>query len=155
MYVHVVHAVCRSMYVCRAQLLKFWSKVMYVVVHVHVHVVESWFCAFDWRRKQLATCIPIPVRTTRVLQHNLTPKLQQLCTLVPVQHNLTPIFNNCARQARSQTTDITDHLHHQEGQLLAADVASYASAFTFIRSPIRPAIMPTLRPRLRSLVLAS
>ena len=27
-------------------------------------------------------------------------------------------FNNCARHARSQTTDITDHLHHHQGQLL-------------------------------------
>ena len=37
-------------------------------------------------------------------------------------------FNNFARQARSQTTDITDHHHRHEGQLLAADNASYASA---------------------------
>ena len=45
-------------------------------------------------------------------------------------YNITLLqnFNNCARHARSQTTDITDHLHHHEGQLLAADVASYASA---------------------------
>ena len=34
-------------------------------------------------------------------------------------------FNNCARHARSQTTDSTDH---HEGQLLAADVESYAFA---------------------------
>ena len=45
-------------------------------------------------------------------------------------------FNNCARHARSQTTDITtDHHHHhhdREGSLLAAGAAScrgtYASA---------------------------
>ena len=32
-------------------------------------------------------------------------------------YNITLLqkFNNCARHARSQTTDITDHLHHHEG----------------------------------------
>ena len=34
-------------------------------------------------------------------------------------YNITLLenFNNCARHARPQTTDITDHLHHHEGQL--------------------------------------
>ena len=36
-------------------------------------------------------------------------------------YNITLLqnFNNCARHARTQTTDITDHLHHHEGQLLS------------------------------------
>ena len=34
-------------------------------------------------------------------------------------HLLLQNFNNCARHARSQTTDITDHLHHHEGSTVS------------------------------------
>ena len=58
-------------------------------------------------------------------------------------------FNNCARHARSQTTDVTDHHHHHhhhDGQLRRCCITRFC--LTFIRSPKWPAIMPTSRTRL-------
>ena len=40
-------------------------------------------------------------------------------------------FNNCARRARSQTIDIVDHHHHQEGQLLEYAHGMYRYVCTY------------------------
>ena len=42
------------------------------------------------------------------------PTIQRLCTTSSTYYNITLLQKfNCARQARSQTTDITDHHHHK------------------------------------------
>ena len=100
--------------------------------------VPGGFCAYDDPSPSFSGSVDnfrvfVPVLLLRLIVVDSSSSPHRCSASSNYTITLLQKFNNCARHARSQTTDITDHHHLHEGQLVADDVASsYASAVLVI-----------------------